>query len=429
MKRALFSQIKNDWKENIWIILELLVVALVIWYLSLSMIRAYRNLTLPLGADIDHVYGARINLLDENGGNILFFYPSQLEPELRERLTTDLQAMLDRVRNLPMVEYAALGNNALPYNYNFSGNLVKYKHGNDTLQFSVNTRIMTPEGVKVLRLKGKRDEDLDRLQSVLEKGQLLFGAPMHIDLPGDRQGYDMEDLLDTPLEGTYSGTRIGGIIEAIRRTHYEPNFDTGTVVGAASEHTPQILLLDNLMVRVKPGHEKEFEMAMEQEPALLSPTDIAISNLRPISADRELTTWNNDVEVRTYMAGILFLLAIIFLGLLGTFWYRVYLRTPEIAVRKTFGATDADIFRRLISEALILLSISLTAAVILGVCLRGYLDSDLFQYYAQFDTWHTDMVLGAVITAAIMTLIIIIGVGIPARHAMNIEPALALKVE
>lgn len=429
MKRALFSQIRNDWKENIWIILELLVVALVIWYISLILIRNYRNLKLPLGADIENVYGATINLLDEKGQNLLFYYPSDLEPVVRDRLTVNLKAMLNRIRNLPMVESVALGNNALPYNLNYSGNIVRYKHHNDTLEIYVNTRIMTPEGVKVLKIQPKNGKRTDHLQTILEKGDLLIGSSLQFDMEGKKYGYDIKDVLNKPLEEPFADFHIGGLIETMRRTHYEPHVNYGTLIVPVPEDTPQILCLNTLMVRVKPGMGKAFENAMSNEPTLLSPTDMALSELRPLSDDRLLTTWDDDVNTRTYITGIILILVIIFLGLLGTFWYRVYLRTPEIAIRKTFGATDSDIFRRLVSEALLLLSVSIAAGVILYVVLRSKLESSILQPYTIYDTWEADMILGGVLTAMAMTWIILIGVGIPAHRAMHIAPAIALKEE
>lgn len=53
--------------------------------------------------------------------------------------------------------------------------------------------------------------------------------------------------------------------------------------------------------------------------------------------------------------GMGFLLLNIFLGLLGTFWFRTQQRRSEIALHKAHGASDMSIFVRLISEGLLLL--------------------------------------------------------------------------
>ena len=50
--------------------------------------------------------------------------------------------------------------------------------------------------------------------------------------------------------------------------------------------------------------------------------------------------------------GMGFLLLNIFLGLLGTFWFRTQQRRSEIALHKVHGASDMSIFTRLISEGL-----------------------------------------------------------------------------
>ena len=145
--------------------------------------------------------------------------------------------------------------------------------------------------------------------------------------------------------------------------------------------------------------------------------------------DKKLILWKDQVNNRTKIAGIIFLLVIIFIGLLGTFWYRVYLRTPEVAVRKTFGATDIDIFRRFLSEAFLILGIALGLSLIICLVSMDYLTNNLLQYVAYFKTWKWDMTLAGLITMAVMSLMIFIGVGIPARRAMKIETAVALKEE
>lgn len=71
--------------------------------------------------------------------------------------------------------------------------------------------------------------------------------------------------------------------------------------------------------------------------------------------------WTNDI--RNYVMGMGFLLLNIFLGLLGTFWFRTQQRRSEIALHKAHGATDRAIFSRLLSEGLLLLAVVTPVAI------------------------------------------------------------------
>ncbi|MDE5842801.1 MAG: FtsX-like permease family protein [Muribaculaceae bacterium] len=428
MKRALLSQIKHDWKENLWLVIELMIVSLVIWWLTLTLLRSYKDSQVPLGADMTDVYAAEITLLpsgEEN--NHASENTHEQISEQDERYVNALQAMLDRVKSLPMVEAAALGNNAMPYSYMNIDQGISTLQGKDTVTFYTNIRGMTPDGARVLRLQSLTDLTTDDLKKILEKGDILIGPSLEYEVNDSVKDFFKNHLVGK--EVLYTGIKIGGLIHAVRRTDYETNILKGTTIRPIMEGSRALLELDNLLVRVKPGMGKEFMEAMQQEPALVSPTLIALNKLRSMERDKKLILWKDQVNNRTKIAGIIFLLVIIFIGLLGTFWYRVYLRTPEVAVRKTFGATDIDIFRRFLSEAFMILGIALGLSLIICLVSMDYLTNNLLQYVAYFKTWKWDMTLAGLITMAVMSLMIFIGVGIPARRAMKIETAVALKEE
>lgn len=56
----------------------------------------------------------------------------------------------------------------------------------------------------------------------------------------------------------------------------------------------------------------------------------------------------------------------IFLGVIGTFWFRTQQRRGEVALRMAMGANRKNIFYRLITEGLLLLSMSALPAVLIA---------------------------------------------------------------
>lgn len=117
------------------------------------------------------------------------------------------------------------------------------------------------------------------------------------------------------------------------------------------------------------------------------------------------------------------MLLVIFLGFLGTFWFRTQQRVPEIAVRKVNGATKGDIFRRLLGEGMILLAVSVVPALVVGYY---FLQSDIAPDFVR-GRHIGDMVYGALTTVTVLVIMIVCGIYFPARVAMNINPAEALK--
>ena len=118
-----------------------------------------------------------------------------------------------------------------------------------------------------------------------------------------------------------------------------------------------------------------------------------------------------------------FLLLNIFLGLLGTFWFRTQQRRSEIALHKAHGASDMSVFTRLISEGLLLLLIVTPIALIIDYNLASM----------ELNSWRNGttlewgrLLLCASVSFILIGLMIVVGIGIPARKAMKVQPAEAL---
>ena len=122
---------------------------------------------------------------------------------------------------------------------------------------------------------------------------------------------------------------------------------------------------------------------------------------------------------------IFFLLLNIFLGIIGTFWFRTQHRRAEIALRMALGSTRWGICGRLMGEGVLLLLISAIPALVVAWNL-GYAELVEVTRMPFTAGRFAITVLGTFILIAGM---IVIGIGYPARRAMSIEPAEALHEE
>ena len=182
-----------------------------------------------------------------------------------------------------------------------------------------------------------------------------------------------------------------------------------------------------LCVRVREGQDHDFIQRLKADSEKqFRLGNIFISEIRSFKDIRRnfQQSWSNDV--RNYVMGMGFLLLNIFLGLLGTFWFRTQQRRSEIALHKAHGASDMEIFSRLISEGLLLLLLVTPIALIIDYNLAN----------VELNSWRNGttlewgrLLLCALISFVLIGLMILIGISIPARKAMKIQPAEVLRSE
>ena len=182
-----------------------------------------------------------------------------------------------------------------------------------------------------------------------------------------------------------------------------------------------------LCVRVRPEHDVDFIRKIKADSeSQFRVGNIFISEIRSFVDIRRNYQQGDYNAMRNNITIMVFLLVNIFLGLLGTFWFRTQQRKSEIALHKISGATDSMVFKRLVSEGWLLLLVVTPLALLIDFNLA----------YAELNSWRNGttleadrLLICAGISFALIALMIAIGIGIPARKAMKIHPAEALHNE
>lgn len=123
MNKKLFTQIKNEWRSNLWLVTELLLVSVVLWYIVDYMYVQTSIYNEPRGFDISHCYLVQMGRLTDKSPD---FIPNQTDEEKRQ----DIKELLSRLQHRPDIEAAGLGQNSYPYNGSNSSASVVY----DTLR-------------------------------------------------------------------------------------------------------------------------------------------------------------------------------------------------------------------------------------------------------------------------------------------------------
>ena len=122
-------------------------------------------------------------------------------------------------------------------------------------------------------------------------------------------------------------------------------------------------------------------------------------------------------EARTQLCVIGFLLLNIFLGVIGTFWFRTQHRRSEIALRMAFGSTRRRVFGRLIAEGLLLLTLAAVPAVFIAfnVGMAELVDVERMSFGGG------RFAMTVLVSWLLMALMIVLGIWYPARRAMFSE--------
>jgi putative ABC transport system permease protein len=150
--------------------------------------------------------------------------------------------------------------------------------------------------------------------------------------------------------------------------------------------------------------------------------DLPVSNMKLMD---ELIS-NSVAQPRFYVillsvfAGLALVLAAV--GVYGVMSYSVLLRTRDIGIRMALGARPIDIFKHVLTQALVLALIGLGIGLVLAVTSTRVLSSLLYGISP------TDPITLAA-TALVLLLVALLASYLPARRATKVDPMVTLRYE
>lgn len=412
MNKKLFTQIKNEWRSNLWLVTELLLVSVVMWYIVDYMYVKAMVYNEPRGFDISHCYLVQMGELTDKS-------PDYVEYENNEARSADIGELLERLRRREDIEAVSLSQNSYPYNGSNSTTNVVY----DTLRAPGWTirRLVTPDFLRVFRYQGTRGETPEQLAEMVEKGEFLASDNLY-----NEYGIKMSSLVGKRFYlfgDTTSTYRLGAALKDVRYSDYQQASQSNSMVAKLSWYDA----MQELCIRVKEDQDKEFIARLKADSEKLYRIgNIFIADVRSFADIRRNFQQSQSNRLRNYIFGMGFLMLNIFLGLLGTFWFRTQQRRGEIALMKSLGGTDKTVFTRQLTEGVFLLIIATIPAIFIdwnlaNAELNAWMDGSTFGWIRFINT--------VLISFVLIALMIIVGIWIPARKAMKVQPAEALHDE
>ncbi|MDR0572664.1 MAG: FtsX-like permease family protein [Tannerella sp.] len=428
MIRHIFKIIRNERKTNSWIILEYVIVFCILWFCCDYLYYITKCSYEPHGFDIDHTYSIRMTER----------YLNEADPGAETgNLTRDEKyacalTLIERLKRYPEIESISLSEAGMPYSGSVS--ISSFVINADSTSLMIQNRFVSSGFFDVFRIKLVDGYIFDWMDPANENFILI--SPDRNDFFGNpvKSGYPVSDVHE--LKHSYKSDKIFkviGVTEKLKSRFFDPY--KNTVFHSLAVRDVDLLRIE-ITIRTHPNVAKGFTerfVKNMKEQLYIGPYMFSnISSLKDMQ--KNSMKWSGVTDnLNSIYAITLFLIINIFLGVIGTFWYRTESRTSDIGLRIALGSSRRKIKTLLYTETLFLLFIS--AVIGVNICINiGQTDllnalgipqanseqigSGVEQYFINFG-----------VTVLFLAIISVLAVWYPAGQASNMHPAEALHEE
>jgi putative ABC transport system permease protein len=169
------------------------------------------------------------------------------------------------------------------------------------------------------------------------------------------------------------------------------------------------------------SHPAAIHAALKQQVYALDP-DLPIQEIIPLADRVNATFWRERFVVQLLATFSLVALVIAAIGIYGVIAYSVTQRTTEIGIRMALGANEADVLWQELRRGMTLVGIGLAIGLLMTLALGRLVQSLLFNTSPQ-----DPLTLAAV--AVILGGVALFACWLPARRATKVDPIVALRAE
>ena len=415
MIHSILHQIWNQRRSNGWLFAELLIVFTLMWYcvdVLYGFAHAERQ---PKGYDLEHVYKIRISC------NPTQIVPCTSEDSLQTFWFKPMEEVLRRIRQYPAVESAAtwLGTDTYTRGRVYQGYTTDSVHVVETT-----VRYVSPEYFDVMRIP-------------LLQGNIMDWNPTASPLPAVVSRDLPDSLFLTSAEAVgrefldyYNGGlryRVSAVC-ALQKTDDYARYGPFVLTPFPGWfYKDQYLPFISLRIRPEADTDN-FAACFYQD--MTSQLQVTPFYLFDIQSYKEQKIERDAAEgitpyIRSARLIVVFFVFNVFIGLMGTFWFRTRHRRSEIALRMAMGSSRGRIRWQLLGEGLLLLALASIPALM--IC-SNMVMADVTFTEATDATWGR-FVICVFIVWILMALMVIAGIWYPASRAMKVQPAEALHDE
>ncbi len=415
MWKIALKQIRKNFKSNIWIFVELFIVSILLWYcVDFLYVIIHKN-SEPIGVDTEQVYQVKLGfnpLVEINRKDLDSVDIQWINPFLQ---------IVRLIEQYPDVEAVTYYSGSEPYS---QGTMFQGYTADEENAYRALIRYVSEDYDKVFRVNmhegGFKDWQIKTSPQSAIISQELSDSLFHSQSSIGKQFRDYY----TP-ELKFKVTGVSGSMKNDTYRRYEPFIYTPFHMRFFSYSLPTIAMRVRPEAAI-PGFEAKFTEAMKTK-----------LNIGPfylfsvISYDLRADAYDKVTGISKYVSIITsvlaFFLFIVFLGILGTFWFQMESRRSEIGLRMALGSSRKGVLRYIFSESMIMYAMAFLPAFI--VCIKLVRFDITYTFNDGMDYTWTRFWITQLFSVVIMIGIISLGVLLPARRASKMHPVEALRDE
>ncbi|MRG44158.1 FtsX-like permease family protein [Chitinophaga sp. SYP-B3965] len=389
MIRHLFKLIWNKKKQNFLLIVEMLVSFMVMFAVFTLLVYYYTNYKRPMGFVYENVW-------------TVSYSNNRLDTKNEDTLAMYYESLKRTVEALPEVRAVSYVGSNSPFSANNSNNSTTVNN----VQIMANTYQMDDDYARLVQLHMLSGRWFSKLDDGAKDKPIVINATLK------EKAYGNKNAIGQRFEIEGKQVVIIGVVQDLK--------DKGDYVAPQYSHYKRVernsyASTGRMLVAIRPEAGAAFESKLNKVLTGIMPTaNVEIEHLTKKRIAKNSITLVPMI-ILLIVAG--FLIVNVALGLFGVLWYNISRRKAEIGLRRAIGASGNNIVLQIVSETLVLASLSL---------LLGSFFAIQFPLLNIFD-----LPAGVYLTALVLSILFIYGLVIicaiyPGKQASNILPAVAL---
>lgn len=423
----IWNQLRNRWRNNISILLELCLVFCFLWYITDYFFVLNYNYHLPSHQSLENTWQIKLGTLPDTHPEYQKAAADSVEKE------ANFLRVIDRLKQMPEVEAVAFFRDmSTPGGESYYGRSIFMPQDTTSWIYGMwHASDIRGDYFKVFHYTDLQEKEVSLQDFQVNENSVVLDEAFAQLLFPDGQAVGKEIVCDMNAKVTY---RVAGVVGNTKRFDYlrpTKKFYTFERANGGNCHYYEIA------IRVKNGV-KEAEMTGAFRNRLTSELRIGNYFLKSFDSyehihqqtDRSFGISN---EIRSNMLLLLFFLLNIILCVIGTFWYRISRRRGEIGLQMAMGATRTNIRWLFYLEGLCLLTVSGIIAMFIEV---QFVALDMVETLGAYDGGNylpddkpLRFLITNFITWCILAVSIVIAIYIPANQASHMNPSDALRDE
>jgi putative ABC transport system permease protein len=335
-------------------------------------------------------------------------YSNAYKTDNTDSLTLFYETLRNTVKSLPYVKEISFTSENVPFSNSTDGDGLVYKNTREQVDvFSVEDSYLNVLNLKLLegRWFNRQDAVSKEIPVIINETlrQRLFGKDHAI---GKAVSFDHDEKRKVMVIGVVEDEKVKGDYVKVDPATFV-RLDTG------SFHW-----LGNILIKVSADADAAFEGRLYKTLAnAMKNSDVEIEHLHN---KRESKNYFALVPMIVLLTVSGFLIVNVAMGIFGVLWYNINKRRGEIGLRRAIGASGKSVSVQLVSESMILATLSLIIGTFFAV---------QFPLLNVFDLPANIYLTAIVFSVLFIYLLVLLCSLYPGKQASSIYPAAALHEE